>query len=549
LVRTKGKTRDARAVKNTRWHSVPHWQVIASFLAILMVYVSLRLPGISIPLDRDEGAFGYMGQLINSGKLPYLDGLDHKPPVAFYLNAIALHIVPPTERGIHTALLIYNLLTLICVFFIGKIYFKSLSAGLWGAFSFAVLSSSPAIQGFTASTEMWMLLPISLSLLFAVMAERRDSSILLFVSGIAGAVACWTKQSAFTSVLFIFLFSGFGIFLHGNDTRVIRWTVAARRLVLWLAGAVLLSSVPVLYFASRGAFHEFFYWSFIHNLSYSARQTVAEPGNSVVSRLTEIFLSDFLLLSTALIAAFSRSVRKRPDGYFMLGFLVFSLLGTIPGFAYSHYFAQLAPASAIAGGYGLSALIERYRTMHGRVAASIAAGLLVLAVPLSVDRFYYFNRDPNEVCRSIFGGNPFPESKSLAAFIAAHTTPADKVFVVGSEPQILFYARRQSPSSFLMLYPLTSTYPRYHEFQETVLSQIQRDPPQYILSLVNIPWSYLWDGMADMDFLVRMQKWMQQEYTVDRAMTVTGLHGDWILDGDSRLQQGTPCVFILKKRE
>jgi hypothetical protein len=91
-----------------------------AFIVIVALYVALRLPGIGVPLDRDEGVFGYMGQLILDGGLPYRDAVDHKPPVSFYINALALCFVPPTARGIHVFLLVYNFLTLVCIFFPGK---------------------------------------------------------------------------------------------------------------------------------------------------------------------------------------------------------------------------------------------------------------------------------------------------------------------------------------------------------------------------------------------------------------------------------------------
>ena len=66
------------------------------WLAIAAVYIVIRINIVNIPLDRDEGMFGYMGQLILDGGLPYLDAFDHKPPVVFYLNALALLFVPST---------------------------------------------------------------------------------------------------------------------------------------------------------------------------------------------------------------------------------------------------------------------------------------------------------------------------------------------------------------------------------------------------------------------------------------------------------------------
>ena len=92
------------------------------WIAICLVYILIRINTVSIPLDRDEGIFGYAGQVILNNGLPYRDVFDHKPPVAFYLNALALLFVPPTSTGIHTYLHVYNFFTLIVLFFLAKIY-------------------------------------------------------------------------------------------------------------------------------------------------------------------------------------------------------------------------------------------------------------------------------------------------------------------------------------------------------------------------------------------------------------------------------------------
>jgi hypothetical protein len=536
-------------VKRPARPSTPRWQIAAALAVVLIAYVALRLPGISVPLDRDEGAFGYMGQLINEGKLPYRDGVDHKPPVAFYINALALRFVPPTEQGVHLFLLLYNFLTLVCVFYIGKTYFQSLSTGLWCAFAYGVFSAGPAIQGFTASTEMWMLLPITLSLLLAVLGRRRNSSALLFLSGVSGAAACWTRQSAFTSILFVFVFTGLAFFYRSQGSAAASRAALIRALASWLLGAVLFSALLVFYFYIHGVFREFIYWSFLHNLSYASHRSLGESLDMVQAQLIEIARGDLLIVSAGVIVAAWRLARKHPDAYFILGFLLLSLLGTIPGFGYSHYFAQLAPAVAIAGGYGFSTLLGRCRTLNGRLAASTVCGLLILVVPVSVNSQYFLQRDPNEISRLAFGFNPFPESKALAAFVAQATLPVDPVFIMGSEPQILFCAKRRSPSSFLMFYPLMASYTRYKEFQETVWSEIQRTPPKYVLDMVNIPTSFLWDGQADIDIVNRLNAWLQKEYVVDRVMLVTGLQGEWVATGDSRLQQGVPCVYVLRRKQ
>ncbi len=523
-------------------------QIAFALLAILLVYFALRLPGIHVPLDRDEGAFGYMGQLIDEGKLPYRDGLDHKPPVPFYINALALRFVPPTELGIHLFLQVYNLLTLACVFYTGKIYLRSPAAGLWCGFAYAVFSASPAIQGFTASTEMWMLLPIALSLLLSVQGLERNRAVFLFLSGIAGAAACWTKPTAFTSVLFVLAFVAVTSFRSRENATVPPLAARVRAIGSWILGAALFSAVLMLYFYLKGIFHEFVYWSLVHNFLYAGQAPFGESLDQVLDQMIELFRGDFLILGAGVIVGAWRLAQRRSEGYFLLGFLVFSILGTIPGLGYRHYLAQLAPAAALAGGYAIFTLLENLSPGKQRLAATIAAGLVIVAVPVGVNRQYFLESDPNKISRHYFGDNPFPESKPLAAFVAAESSPSDPVFIIGSEPQILFYSRRNSPSSFLMMYPLTASYPRYREFQQSVWQQVQASPPKFILKVDNIPYSILWDKLADLDLLRRLDALLRESYSLSRVMIVTGSLGEWVDPGDSRLKEGAPCVYIFKRR-
>lgn len=516
----------------------------AAFIAIVAAYVALRLPGIGVPLDRDEGVFGYMGQLILDGGLPYRDAVDHKPPVSFYINALALCFVPPTERGIHAFLLIYNFLTLVCIFFLGKVYFRSVSTGLWCAFAYGVFSASPAIQGFTASTEMWLLLPLALSLLLAVTGVRRRSALLLVLSGAAGAAACWTKPTAFTSVLFTFLYVARESFRGRHDTGV----SPARPLLSWVLGGLAFSALPALYFYLCGIWSEFVYWSFLHNLSYAARNPLGESLAVVRAHGWEIVRGDFLILGAGVAAGVHALARRRGEGWFLLGFLLLSLLGTIPGFAYRHYFAQLAPAAAVAGGCGLASAVQACRTARGRLAATVACGFLAVLVPVIVNRHYFLEKEPGRISRYYFGFSPFPESRSLAEYVAQTTAADDRVLVIGSEPQILFYARRRSACSFPIFYPLMASYPRYREFQERVWEEVRTNRPKVALDMVNIPASLLWDGKADLGIWNRLHGMLRDEYVVERAMLIAGPRGDWVDVGDGRLRQGVPVVYIFRRK-
>lgn len=523
----------------------------AAVAAIVIIYVALRLPGIDVPLDRDEGAFGHMGQMIAQGGMPYRDGLDHKPPVAFYINALALKFVPPTARGIHSFLLIYNFLTLVCLCFAARAYFDSVSAGLWCAFCYAVVSATPSLQGFTASTEMWALLPISASLVAAVAAIRKDAPVLAALSGAAGALACWTKQTMVTSIVFVAMY----VILASGRARI-------RALILWLTGASAVSAAMVVYFFAHGLLREFWYWCFTYGVVYAQQVSFSENAEDLRSALADVGLENSIIAGVGIGAALwtlASGWRRKQDSaeapspretwpIFVLGFLILSLAGTIPGFAYAHYFAQLAPPLALAGGQGFRMISDRVRGRRARVFVTVACAAAVLASPIFFGRDYFLERDPNVISRDYFGDNPFPESKPVADYVAARTAADDRVLIVGSEPQILFYAKRRSPSAFLMMYPLTSVHARYLEFQRQLIADVKAHPPAFIVEMVHIPTSLTPDEDADPQALRFLSELIGRDYTLERVRLVGGPDGEWVNANDARLSGDTPFINVFRRR-
>ena len=106
---------------------------------IAIYYITLRLNLIHIPIERDEGIFGYMGSAILNGDLPYKDYFDTKPPLIFYIYAFMLLFVPQDQIGIHTFLHIYNFFTLITIYYTSKVLFNDTKAGLFSAFTYAAI--------------------------------------------------------------------------------------------------------------------------------------------------------------------------------------------------------------------------------------------------------------------------------------------------------------------------------------------------------------------------------------------------------------------------
>ena len=498
-----------------------YWLV---WIAICLVYILIRINTVSIPLDRDEGIFGYAGQVILNNGLPYRDVFDHKPPVAFYLNALALLFVPPTSTGIHTFLHVYNFFTLIVLFLLAKIYTESYSTGLWVAFIYAVFSSSPAIQGFTASTEMFLLLPLSLSLLFGVLAVQKRSILFSLASGICGALAFFTKQTAGTILVFICLY-----LIASQVSNIVTKNTNKRTvisiLLSWGVGCLLVPLLLAGYYSYHNVFDEFLYWGFIHSLIYSKRISLWHTLPRIYSIGMEIVKSSFLIIGMGLAVSLLACFRRNRQGYFMLGFLLFSFLATVPGTVYPHYFAQIAPAVSLAGGWAVALCLSLIPERMLRRTVALLTAATIVAVPIVVHSGYYYKQSRIEFSRSFFGANPFPESEDLAAFLAERTHKEDTIFIMGSEAQIFLLSQRQSSSSFALIYPLMTEYPRYKEFQRQAWEEVKSRKPKYII-IVRLPFSLLWDGKADLWIVKKTKQLTDKAYFLEAVMTLDKPKGD-----------------------
>jgi hypothetical protein len=115
------------------------------------------------------------------------------------------------------------------------------------------------------------------------------------------------------------------------------------------------------------------------------------------------------------------------------------------------------------------------------------------ATSVFIQRDFLFHTTPFMVSRLVFGRSPFPESLEIAERIRGDTTPSDSIAVLGSEPQIYFYADRPSATGHVYMYPLMESHPHALEMQDQMISEIEASKPKYIVYVdpQAVPWSWL----------------------------------------------------------
>lgn len=108
-----------------------------------------------------------------------------------------------------------------------------------------------------------------------------------------------------------------------------------------------------------------------------------------------------------------------------------------------------------------------------------------LALLPAVEMAPFLSRTPREMAGLIYPGNAFAEMPELGRRLAEVTRPEDRVFVFGSEPELLFYARRASATRYIFLFPLFGPYTDAREKQVATALEIQRARPAAAFYLPN----------------------------------------------------------------
>ncbi len=93
---------------------------------------------------------------------------------------------------------------------------------------------------------------------------------------------------------------------------------------------------------------------------------------------------------------------------------------------------------------------------------------------------------PAAAIRGIYPYNSFEDMPAIASEIESITESEDSVFVFGTEPELLFYARRNSATRYIYLFPLFGRFPDARERQQGVIDEILSARPSAMVWLPNL---------------------------------------------------------------
>ena len=451
------------------------WLAVA---AVVAASATIRLRLLDVPLDRDEGEYAYFGQLLLDGVPPYALAYNLKLPGIYGVYALILAAFGQTSAGIHAGLIVATSACTVGTYLLG-VRLAGPAVGVASAAVFAALSLNPKVLGLAAYAEHFALLPIVAGALVLPRAGRERRPLVLLACGILFGLGLLVRQSA---ALFVVGGAAYLLALDADPAQPRLGRVPA--VAVFLAGAAAPLVLTCLGLLRAGTFGTFWFWVFTYAPYYQA--DLSTGWSNLVRTLGTVVPSVSVALTVAAIGlgAVLRD-RRRDRRALMLVLVVSSLLGAMLGLQFRpHYFLIALPALALLAGLGLAALAELVAA--GRSPAlrwAVPCVLLVAALgqPLHASRAVLFALAPDQVSRAIYGRNPFPESIEIARHIREHSAASDRVAVVGSEPQIYFYAHRRSATGYIYTYPLMELQPYASSMQREMIKEIETSAPRFLV--------------------------------------------------------------------
>lgn len=436
-------------IVEARARSYPH---LAALVGILACVLALRIPGMALPLERDEGAYAYVAYRWLQGALPYRDVFDHKPPLIYllYMPPLLTGLSAPSALRIWGTLLC--LINVLLVYAVGRHVWERPSA-LLAALLFGVAGSAFTLQGLVLNTDQALVLPALLALWAALRFRETGRSRFALGLGAAVAAAVLIKPTAAVLALLVVLVLG-------------RRLATAARALLWIALGAALVCVPVLLpFVLAGAWRDWLFGVVGYNALYAAEASERWQLGPLVDTIAPY--APLLLVALGGVGLLATGDPAEPSsarrGGWLLVATAVALLGAAAGSLrpFIHYYYPALPFLAL-----LAAPCVRWLWLQNTAGASRSRALgalapLLLAAlllgPFAAGNARLVGMSGRQQAIQLYGAageRYFAPAADVAAYVARHTAPTDYVYIFAAEPQVYLLAERRASSRYIYDYPL-----------------------------------------------------------------------------------------------
>jgi len=236
------------------------------------------------------------------------------------------------------------------------------------------------------------------------------------------------------------------------------------------------------------------------------------------------------------------------------GLFLFSFLALCPGgYFRPHYFVLLLPVTAILVGVAVSSATEKL-TEHSKPAYLVLTPVLVFLASLGYAIFQqrqaYFSMDSLAVFRATYPASPFVPAMEVADYLKENSPNTARIAVLGSEPEICFYAQRHCATGYIYMYSLIGRQKYTTPMRKEMIHELEANPPDYLVYVD------VWDSWGDRDgvpqaaaFLSWMREYMAEKYQrVGVADIGEQTQYVWGEAAKAYMPESARVIYVLKRR-
>jgi hypothetical protein len=437
--------------------------IIGFGLFLIVATWSLRSPGLGKPIwNVDEAATFTMAEQILRGEVPYRDAVDNRNPLAPFVQAAVFAVTGDWNlRSQHAVLTLMIGLTAVLLWRTAR-KLGDEAAGVAGALWFTLLCLLlPSVRDtMTAHTAWYLIFFSSVGFWALAHAWEQDQIAWGAASGAAFGLAVLAKQPALLDAGVVVVLLALAAWLQPGFRRA-----RARLALIWLAGFAAPLLLTAGYLLWHGAWADFHYYTWTYyNKLYVPEVPPAQRWATIripVILAWQVHPLVVVLGGLAAVGLLTRTLRgalagpRRFDlvGWLILGWSASGLVSTaLSGREFSHYSIQFIPGLSLACGWVTAELWRRGGGWAGsrrgrRVLAACAGAVLGSAVLLRV---------PARIAELNL---PEPGTDTIARLVDRQTTPDERIFVWGYNPEIYAQSRRLPATRFLYCCFLTGLIP------------------------------------------------------------------------------------------
>lgn len=446
-----------------------HYFILALILFLTFIF---RFPSLFEPFwYGDEGIFAAVAHSLNMDGTLYQTAWDNKPPMIYLTYAAIFKFFGVSMFWLRMTAAAAVLATACAIYEIGVLVLSPKRA-LLASLIFGFLASLRIIEGNLALTEIFMILPITLAMLVAII--RKFDYISLFTAGILLAIASLYKQVGALEA------AALGIFLFLSTKGIFNFLKKATVLTL---GFALPHLVTIAYFLEKNLLPDYIFAAYTYYRIYLGES----PKYALLINTLK-----FTPILAVILYGLEKKIKNTVSlSHLFLLWLAASFLGSyFSGRTYGHYLMQAIPALSLAA----SSISQKPDLKKVQVAFGIFffIPLIFLTKLLFSDfltggpinqikywqNFLEFARGKKSTAEyNNFFDRNVNSIMGLADFLKNKGANGKEVYIWGDYPWLYAISDLKNPSRYVTSFHVFGV----PEGKKEIMIDLLRRPPQYII--------------------------------------------------------------------